>query len=241
VTTLVVGPSLGTSGAACWGPTVDLLPDDLRVIGFDLPGHGLSAGTDVPDALTVGDLAAQVLGFVDGPFVFAGDSVGGELGLQLLLDAPDRVLGAVLCCTGARIGDETGWRDRIAQVRAGGTASLVTASAARWFAPGFVERQPERASALLDSLRDTDDDGYVAVCGALAAFDVRDRLGQIAAPVVAVAGAYDPVCTPALLRELADGVQRGRLVVLEDVGHQAPAEAPERVAALIRELIEEVA
>ena len=48
--------------------------------------------------------------------------------------------------------------------------------------------------------------------------------------MVAVAGADDPVCPPDLLREIADGVQDGRLVVLDGVAHQAPAEAPEEVA-----------
>ena len=37
----------------------------------------------------------------------------------------------MLCCTGAKIADEQTWRDRVAQVRASGTASLVTASAQR--------------------------------------------------------------------------------------------------------------
>jgi 3-oxoadipate enol-lactonase/4-carboxymuconolactone decarboxylase len=94
---------------------------------------------------------------------------------------------------------------------------------------------------MLHSLRDASDDGYVAVCEALAAYDARERLGDIAAPVVAVAGAHDPVCPPDLLRELADGVQHGRLVVLDDVAHQAPAEAPEEVAMIIRALAKEVA
>lgn len=120
-------------------------------------------------------------------------------------------------------------------MRASGTPSLVSASAQRWFAPGFVEREPARSSALLHSLSQADDAGYAAVCGALARFDVRDRLGEVAAPVLAVAGAHD-VATPAdSLREVADGVQRGRLVVLADVAHLAPVEAPERVAALVRE------
>ena len=168
---------------------------------------------------------------VDGPFLYAGDSVGGQVGLQLLLDAPDRVLGAVLCCTGAKIGDDAVLarphragprvRHRLAGERDPRSAGSRRAS---------LEREPERASALLHALRDTSDEGYVAVCGALAAYDVRDRLGEIAAPVVAVAGARDPVCPPDMLREIADGVQHGRLVVLDDVAHQAPAEAPEEVA-----------
>jgi 3-oxoadipate enol-lactonase len=240
MTALVVGPSLGTSAAACWGPTIALLADDLDVLAWELPGHGQDSGP-APANLTVADLAARVLDVVDGPFVYAGVSIGGEVGLQLLLDAPDRVLGAVLCCTGARIGDEEMWDTRIAQVQASGTASLVTASAERWFGEGFLEREPARASALLHALRDATDEGYVAACRALRSFDVRHRLGEIAAPVVAVAGAEDPTCPPAVLEQIADGVVHGRLVILDDVAHQAPAEAPEAVALIIRELAQEVA
>jgi len=240
MTTLVLGPSLGTSAAACWGPTIALLADDLDVVAWELPGHGQDPGP-APANLTVADLAARVLDVVDGPFVYAGDSIGGEVGLQLLLDAPDRVLGAILCCTGARIGGEEMWDTRIAQVQASGTASLVTASAERWFGEGFLEREPARASALLHSLRDAADEGYVAACRALRSFDVRHRLGEIAVPVVAVAGAQDPTCPPGVLEQIADGVVHGRLVVLDDVAHQAPAEAPEAVARIIGELAQEVA
>ena len=240
MTTLVLGPSLGTSAAACWGPTIALLGDFLDVVAWELPGHGQDPGP-APADLTVSDLADRVLEVVDGPFVYAGDSIGGEVGLQLLLDAPDRVLGAVLCCTGARIGDEQMWDTRIAQVQASGTASLVTASAERWFGEGFLEREPARASALLHALRDATDEGYVAACRALRSFDVRHRLGEIAAPVVAVAGAQDPTCPPGVLEQIADGVVHGRLVVLDDVAHQAPAEAPVAVARIIGELAQEVA
>ena len=239
MTTLVLGPSLGTSAAACWGPTIARLAPGLDVVAWELPGHGEDPGP-APEGLTVADLAARVLEVVDGPFVYAGDSVGGEVGLQLLLEAPDRVLGAVLCCTGARIGDEEMWDARVDQVRASGTASLVSVSAARWFGAGFLEREPARASALLHALRDATDEGYVAVCEALRSFDVRDRLGEIVAPVVAVAGAQDPTCPPAVLQQIADGVVHGRLVVLDDVSHQAPAEAPADIARIIGELTEEV-
>ena len=115
------------------------------------------------------------------------------------------------------------------------------ATPARWFAPGFQDREPARAAALLQALFLASDDGYAAVCHALQAYDVRDRLGEIAQPVVAVAGRVDPVCPPDLLQEIADGVQHGRLVVLDDVAHQAPAEAPEQVSRIIRELAQEVA
>ena len=238
--TLVLGPSLGTSADACWGACAALLRDEFDVVAWELPGHGTDRGP-APHRLTIADLATHVLDLVEGPFLYAGDSVGGLVGLQLLLDAPERVTGAVLCCTGAKIGDDELWRERVAQVRATGTASLVTATADRWFGEGFVEREPVRASALLAALRDADDQGYVAVCGAIADFDVRGRLAEITTPVVAVAGAEDPTAPPAVLAQVADGVRHGRLVVLDGVGHQAPAEQPEEVARIIQELAKELA
>ena len=121
---LVLGPSLGTSATTLWSPTAALLAERFHVIGWDLPGHGRT--TAVGDGFTMGELAAGVLTLVEavlaergepgGTFGYAGDSVGGAVGLQLLLDHPDRVTGAVLLCTGAKIGEPDGWHERAATV-----------------------------------------------------------------------------------------------------------------------------
>ncbi len=240
---LVLGPSLGTSAATLWSACAAHLTDVFDVLAWDLPGHGHNT-TVGDEPCTMAELAAGVLavvddvlaerGELDGSFSYAGDSVGGAVGLQLLLDAPDRVRDAVLLCTGARLGTVESWTERIEQVRASGTAAQVAASTERWFAPGFLDREPELASTLLHALRDTKDKGYVQVCGALRDFDVRDRLAEIEAPVLAVAGADDVVAPPAGLAAIADGVRKGELAELAGVGHEAPAEAPETVARLIR-------
>ncbi|WP_182525643.1 alpha/beta fold hydrolase [Nocardioides dongkuii] len=237
---LVLGPSLGTSAATLWGDCARLLEPDLDVVAWDLPGHGSdrTGPHRTRGPLSMVDLAARVLDQVsarsEGPFHYAGNSVGGAVGLQLLLDVPDRVASAVLLCTGARLGTAQSWQERTDRVLRSGTASVVEESAGRWFGARFLDREPARASALLHALADTDDDGYAAVCGALATFDVRDRLGEVASPVLAVAGAEDVATPPESLREIADGVRDGRLVVLDGVGHLAPAEAPEAVADLVR-------
>lgn len=238
---LVVGPSLGTSAAALWSACARELAGTAQVLAWDLPGHGASEPADGP--FTMGDLARAVLAAVEsvliergqpgGSFAYAGDSVGGAVGLQLLLDSPGRVSAATLACTGARIGTPDSWADRAATVRAHGTASVVDASEQRWFAPGFGEREPGAAAALLGSLRSADDASYAFVCEALAAFDVRDRLGNIDRPVCAVAGRHDLATPVDTVREIADGIPGARFVLLEGVAHLAPAESPTAVAALI--------
>jgi 3-oxoadipate enol-lactonase/4-carboxymuconolactone decarboxylase len=62
---------------------------------------------------------------------------------------------------------------------------------------------------------------------------LRDRLAEISAPILAVAGACDQVTPPDELARIARSVRYGRLTVLEGVAHLAPAENPAAVAALI--------
>lgn len=214
---LVLGPSLGTSATTLWADCGGRLSDVFDVLAWDLPGHGHNR-TVPEEPFTMSELAAGVLAIVDevqyqrgdagSPICYAGDSVGGAVGLQLLLDSPGRVATAALLGTAAKVGDEAMWSDRIEHVSLAGTAALAA--------------------------QETVDQGYLQVCGALATFDVRDRLGEIKVPVLAVAGAQDVTTPPGALREIAQRVQHGTYAELDGVAHLAPAEAPAAVAGLLR-------
>lgn len=86
---LVLGPSLGTSAATLWSAAAGWLSAHARVVGWDLPGHG-RGGPGEP--FTIAELAVAVLALADDmhaeTFHYAGDSLGGCVGLQLMLDAP---------------------------------------------------------------------------------------------------------------------------------------------------------
>ena len=238
---LVLGPSLGTSATTLWGASAQILREHFHVVAWDLPGHGTSA--PAADDFTMTDLALGVLRLVEnvlaergdpgGSFIYAGDSIGGAVGLQLLLDHPGRITAATLLCTGAKIGTPAGWNERAELARSSGMNAIVEDAPARWFAPGFLDREPDVATGLLHALRDADSFSYAWTCEALAGFDVRRRLNEISVPVLAVAGAFDEVTPDASLREITDGVTNGRLVVLDDVAHLAPAESPKEVGRLV--------
>jgi 3-oxoadipate enol-lactonase / 4-carboxymuconolactone decarboxylase len=231
---LLLGPSVGTSVMALWGAAAERLAERVHVVGWDLPGHGRSPAA----AYRMPDLAAGVLALVDdiapgAAFHYAGDSIGGAVGLQLMLDAPERLSTAALLCTGAAIGRPEDWAARAATVRTSGTGAVVELATQRWFAPGFSDRQPSVVEELVDALRGADDESYAQACEALAEFDVTERLAEIATPVLAIGGAEDIPTPPESLARIASGVKDGWLVVLDGVGHLAPAEAPDRIAELI--------
>ena len=141
--------------------------------------------------------------------------------------------------TGAKIGTEQAWLERAEFVAASGTPSQVIRSTQTWFADGFLAAQPVVATELMHSLQEADRHCYAQLCRALSRHDLRERLGQIRVPVLAVAGAEDPATPPASLREIADGVPDGRLVVIEDAAHLACAEKPREVAEALGEFFAE--
>lgn len=235
---VIVGPSLGTRVERLWSMAAGLL-SGYRVIGWDLPGHGRSA--PVTQSFTTKELADAVLRAVDTvvgadtPLRYAGDSFGGCVGLQLVLDHPDRVAAAAILCSGAKIATAEVWRERVDLVRREGLAPVQQASAERWFGDRVKTRPTDESRAVVDELADVDAASYCAACEALGEFDVRDRLSGIQVPLLAVAGSDDLVTTPEQNRELAGQTPGARFEVLPGVGHLAPLEDPAATVALLEQ------
>jgi 3-oxoadipate enol-lactonase len=231
---LVLGQSLGTS-TILWERATPLLTPHFTVLSVDLPGHGESPPATEP--FTVAELADAVVATATDAgierFTYAGVSLGGQVALEVALRHPDRVDGVAIICSAARIGTEEAWRDRAAMVRVQGTGALVAASAERWFAPGFIEAQPEAAGALLRSLAFADAESYALCCEALATSDIRPRLAEITVPLLALWGALDPVISPEQARSVAEAAPRGIGIEVARAAHLAPVEDPEAVAAAL--------
>jgi pimeloyl-ACP methyl ester carboxylesterase len=88
-------------------------------------------------------------------------------------------------------------------------------------------------------LRDADDESYALCCEALAVFDARPWLAEVAAPVQVLWGEQDVVISLEAASEVAHGVQRGTFHAVADAGHLAPAEQPQTTATLLAQLPEE--
>lgn len=231
---LVLGPSLGTS-SVLWSTTMPALTESYRVTAWDLPGHGASPAT--ADAFSVGELADAVAAAVRDlgadSILYAGVSLGGATGLELCLRHPELIAGAAIVASGAQLGDPAAWHERAAQVREQSTSALIIQSAQRWFAHGSVEREPDVSGRLLHALREADSESYARCCEALADYDVRERLAQIATPVLAVWGAEDQVAPEAKAAEIAAGIPDARVVRMDAAAHLPPAEQPAAMAEVL--------
>jgi 3-oxoadipate enol-lactonase len=233
---LVLGPSLGTAVEALWGPCAAQL-SGFEVVGWDLPGHGLSQ--PAAQAFTVQDLAASVRTLAGAaadrrPACYAGVSLGGEVAFELgLTPGPFQAVAAL--ASASRIGEPSSWAERAELVRGSGTGAMVAGSSQRWFAPGFLERDRDTAERLLQTLSDTDNESYALACEALAEFDRRAGLGGITVPFLLGPGEHDGVVPPARAQQDADAITGSQLEIFAGCGHLPPAESPTAVAQALTE------
>ena len=224
---IVLVHSLGAN-RSIWRSLAASLASSHRVITLDLRGHGASPVPAGPYSLD--ELAGDVLGVADAAglsrFRFCGISLGGLVGLHLAARHPERVEALVAANTAAKIGTDAHWSERCRAVRAQGMAGIADAVIARWFAPGFAEREPATFADLRRIFAATSADGYVACCEAIGAADLTHELRRVAAPTLVVAGELDTSTPVAGARVLNEGIPGSRLVVFPGVAHLSNVEAP---------------
>lgn len=227
---LVLSNSLGTT-LEMWDAQAAALRSEFRVLRYDTRGHGASVCNDGPYSFD--QLGRDVLAILDALQVqqahFCGISMGGLTGLWLGVNAGQRLRSLTVANSAARIGVESAWLERAAQVRANGAAgmqALAESSPGRWFTPGFAAAQPavvQRAQAWIASIAP---EGYASCCEALAREDLRAAIAAIATPTLLVAGAHDPVTTVADAQAMQAAIAGSQLIELQ-ASHLSNLEAPE--------------
>jgi 3-oxoadipate enol-lactonase len=237
---VVFANSLGTD-FRIWDRVLARLPGDLRVLRYDMRGHGLS---DAPEgAYFMGDLVADAAGLMEATgfrdAAFIGLSIGGVVAQGLAAERPDLVRAAVLSNTAAKIGTEQSWKDRIATVRASGIAAIADKVMELWFTKAFHATRPDELAVWKHMLTRTPLDGYVGCCAAIAETDLRVSTSNLRQPVLALVGDADGSTPPDLVRETAESIAGARFEIVRGAGHIPCVEQPEATAALISAFLKE--
>ena len=223
-----------TQTRKCWGPVAGDLAPDHELILVDAPGHGLSNAV-AADLATGGELIADAAG----PATYVGYSMGGRFALHSALARPDVVERLVLigATAGLESADERAARITDDDQRAARIEEIgVDAFLDEWLAlPLFAgldeatacraERRENTAAGLASSLR---------LAGTGTQIPTWHRLGELQMPVLVVAGALDTKFA-ALGDRLVESIGRNAdLALIDDAGHTAHLEQPERFLATLR-------
>lgn len=222
---------------AAWWQQFSAFAPMHHVIAYDLPGFGQS------DPLASTDWRAEMVGAATAVLAAAGarrahvicQSLGGWTGVRLALERPDLVDRLVLCCTLAGIAHPPGlaaFASAFAQMDERGPASMGLTPAFEAEAPlmALLYREvgafnPQQDAALAQRLFDP------------ALLVSPDALAAIAAPVLLLSGAEDPIWPPESLTGLVPHFADARQAVIAGTGHSPYFERPTAFNAQIAEFL----
>ncbi len=229
---VVFANSLGTD-YRLWDKVLPLLPEGLKLIRYDKRGHGLSECPAAP--YSMGALVTDLERLLDHleirDAVLVGCSIGGMIAQGLAVKRLDQIRAMVLSNTGAKIGTDQMWADRIAAVEAGGIEALADPILERWFSSTF--RATPELAAWRAMLTRTPAQGYTGCCAAISNTDFFTTTASLTLPTLAIAGSEDGSTPPDLVRETAALVKGSRFELIRGAGHLPMVEKPEQFAEIL--------
>ncbi|WP_306154076.1 3-oxoadipate enol-lactonase [Roseovarius sp. MMSF_3281] len=235
---LVFANSLGTD-LRLWDDVLPHLPEGLRIIRYDMRGHGLS---DCPKGpYSMGTLVRDAERLLDHlrirDCVFVGLSIGGMVAQGLAVKRLDLMRAMVLSNTAAKIGQPEIWAKRIAAVEQGGVAALSGATLERWF-PRAFQATPE-IKAWRHMLERTPAQGYAGCAAAIAGTDFYTPTSGLRLPTLGIAGSEDGSTPPDLVRETVNLVPGARFHLMRKAGHLPCVDQPKAYAEVLTDFLRE--
>lgn len=226
--------STGLGGfGAFWKPQLAALETRYRVIVYDHRGCGANTGP-LPEPYSIAHMADDVVEILDAAGVenchFVGHALGGLVGLELALKAPERLASLTLVNAWAVVSSHTlrCFEARLALLRHVGVEAYVKAQPIFLYSAAYaaanleaIEREVEHAIAAFQG-----EETLLKRVSALAAFDARDRLSGIAVPTLVAASRDDVLAPWTASRDLAGGLPAAELWMTEAGGHAFTAVDP---------------
>jgi 3-oxoadipate enol-lactonase len=227
-----------------WDELADALKDRYRVLRYDARGHGGSAATEGDYSLD--QLVADAVGILDALDLpqahFAGLSMGGMVGLGLMLDHAPRIKSAVIADSRHTTTPEftKAWHDRAAAVRQVGIEAIVRSTVERWSSAGLAQRDPAVIARMEKMIRNTSPAGYCGCAAALARLNYGHRLGEIRTPALVLCGTEDHGAPPDNTRQMHAMIKGSRFLEIEQAGHISNIEKPAIFNGAVARLFDDV-
>jgi pimeloyl-ACP methyl ester carboxylesterase len=187
---------------------------------------------------TMAAIAADVLRDVPfGQFAVAGLSMGGYVALEILRQAPHRVLKLALLDTSARADTLEQSQQRLALISLAGRGrfqGVTRALLPMFLHPSRLDDQ-ELVATVKEMAKNTGRETFIREERAiLSRADSLPFLGAITCPVLVLCGRQDALTPLERHEEIVRAIPRSTLEIIENCGHLSTLERPAEVSAALR-------
>lgn len=233
-------------------PGLDALSGFLRLVYYDHRGSGHSGGA-APDPFTVEDLADDAVALADhlgeDRVLVLGHHHGTMVAQELALRHPERVAGLVLVAASpGELGKQEDLADTLDAPPPPPEVEVLQrvppATDEEWAATmqalsAFFFHRLDLAEQVAPFARTTfRADATVQAMLVLNWWSAVDRLGELTAPILLLAGRHDVFSPPQQGERIAKRAPGARLVVFEESGHLPWVEEPDAFVATVRAWLE---
>lgn len=185
-------------------------------------------------------IARRILDTAPPEFALAGLSMGGYICLEIMRQAPARVVKLALMDTTARPDAPEQSERRRALIEIAQAGRLAEVTDRLW--PMLVHRNHRNDARLLSIMRQmTEETGVDAFVRQQTAIinraDSRPILSGIRCPTLVLVGDGDELIPPDRSEEIANGIAGAKYVVVPESGHMSTLEQPEQVNRALVEWI----
>jgi pimeloyl-ACP methyl ester carboxylesterase/predicted glycosyltransferase len=252
--TVLLLPTWSIVHSRLWKMQIPYLARHCRVLTFDPRGNGRSDRPTEPEAYAEREFAADALAVMDATqtprAVIVGFSMGGQRGLLLAANHPERVeaavfIGAIYPGGGAPLPEQTvySWEDEL-----DADEGWAKHNQHYWLRDyqGYLEffmsrvfTEPHSTKPIEDTVGwglETTGETLVLTYQGLEPDEARELARRVRCPVLVIHGDHDAVgsvtCGIALAEHTA-----GRLVLLEGSGHAPHVRDPVKVNLLLRDFV----
>lgn len=192
-------------------------------VALDLSGHGESAAIDTePGHETMAAYADDVLAVAreTDAAILVGNSLGGAVIFEVLLERDFEPAGAVFAGTGAKLAVDASLRTQLEDDFEAGIQRLHKPSML------FAGAEENVLQQSMDTFRETGQAVTRRDFLTCHEFDVRDRLDEISLPALAVVGSQDQLTPPEYHEYLAQNMPDCELHIIDGGAHLLMLERP---------------
>jgi 3-oxoadipate enol-lactonase len=221
-----------------WRDVIRRLPQDQRVIAYDLRGHGYAAGAPKPFSLQLfADDLVELLDVLRIPVAHvAGLSLGGSIAQRFALNAPDCLASLALISTTAT--PSLAYVERAEAAEAHGMEAQVVPSLDRWFTDAALAEDGWGVRYARERVRAARRADWAASWRALAEIDTLEQLGSISAPTHVIVGEHDSATPADAMREIAARIPNSTFDVVAGGRHMLSLDSADALAALLAHRLE---
>jgi pimeloyl-ACP methyl ester carboxylesterase len=226
-----------------WKSQIDVLSEKYFCVTYDIRGLGESPVGDGQYTMEsfIDDLETIITELKLEKPILCGLSMGGYISFRALERMEEKFSAVILCDTRSEADNNEGKLKRAAAIKRiniEGLAPFAKDFITNCFGDDYKKNNKDEFEKRIAKSSGFDPAGVKgSLLAMLSRNDTTEYLSNVKIPALIICGEHDTLTPPAVMKTLAEKINRAEYVVIKNSGHMSPIENPEEVNIALRDFL----